>query len=228
MSLQRSKQTSPIPYTICPTISRKRLKTTWWHGERRRAQSGSSCCPPAPEAGMRPNACWCWRHNKKGALKKSLERLTAKLFEAFRLSRNSEDMVWRHVLAERNSPYKRQRGHPIVSYTMSSCLATYVLSTSTSNKVSCFIGGEGGIRTLAPVFPTYTLSRGAPSANLGTSPSSLRLFLCSLITQWSTTIVCIQLFENGLARPKACNGGERGIRTPGALLRHHWFSRPAP
>ncbi len=29
------------------------------------------------------------------------------------------------------------------------------------------IGGERGIRTLAPVTPTYTLSRGAPSAKLG-------------------------------------------------------------
>ena len=28
-------------------------------------------------------------------------------------------------------------------------------------------GGEGGIRTLAPVHPTYSLSRGAPSAKLG-------------------------------------------------------------
>ena len=32
-------------------------------------------------------------------------------------------------------------------------------------------GGEGEIRTLAPVIPTYSLSRGAPSAYLGTSPN---------------------------------------------------------
>ena len=30
-----------------------------------------------------------------------------------------------------------------------------------------FCGGEGGIRTLAPVIPAYSLSRGAPSAILG-------------------------------------------------------------
>ena len=30
--------------------------------------------------------------------------------------------------------------------------------------------GEGGIWTLAPLLTTYSLSRGAPSANLGTSP----------------------------------------------------------
>ena len=31
-------------------------------------------------------------------------------------------------------------------------------------------GGEGGIRTLAPVTPAYSLSRGAPYSHLGTSP----------------------------------------------------------
>ena len=31
--------------------------------------------------------------------------------------------------------------------------------------------GEGGIRTLAPLLTTYSLSRGAPSASLGTSPN---------------------------------------------------------
>ena len=33
-----------------------------------------------------------------------------------------------------------------------------------------FLGGEGGIRTLAPVTPAYSLSRGAPYSHLGTSP----------------------------------------------------------
>ena len=33
-----------------------------------------------------------------------------------------------------------------------------------------FVGGEGEIRTLAPLFTTYTLSRGASSAYLSTSP----------------------------------------------------------
>ena len=36
---------------------------------------------------------------------------------------------------------------------------------------------EGGIWTLAPLLTTYSLSRGAPSASLGTSPNCLFLFL---------------------------------------------------
>ena len=48
--------------------------------------------------------------------------------------------------------------------------------------------------------PSYSLSRGAPSAS------------------WVLLQIAVCLAENG---------GERGIRTPGAL-RHHWFSRPAP
>ena len=38
----------------------------------------------------------------------------------------------------------------------------------------CF-GGEEKIRTSAPVIPTYTLSRGASSANLSTSPQSTQM-----------------------------------------------------
>ena len=38
------------------------------------------------------------------------------------------------------------------------------------DKLRFFSDGEGEIRTLAPVIPTYTLSRGASSANLSTSP----------------------------------------------------------
>ena len=34
-----------------------------------------------------------------------------------------------------------------------------------------FWNGEGGIWTLAPLLTTYSLSRGAPSASLGTSPN---------------------------------------------------------
>ena len=60
-------------------------------------------------------------------------------------------------------------------------------------------GGEGGIRTLAPVTPAYSLSRGAPYSHLGTSPQ-------------------IRSFDAG---------GESGIRTHGAS-QHHRFSRPAP
>ena len=37
--------------------------------------------------------------------------------------------------------------------------------------------GEGGIWTLAPLLTTYSLSRGAPSASLGTSPNCPRCFL---------------------------------------------------
>ena len=33
-------------------------------------------------------------------------------------------------------------------------------------------GGEGGIRTLAPVTPAYSLSRGAPYSHLGTPPNA--------------------------------------------------------
>ena len=33
------------------------------------------------------------------------------------------------------------------------------------------LSGEGGIWTLAPLLTTYSLSRGAPSASLGTSPN---------------------------------------------------------
>ena len=41
-----------------------------------------------------------------------------------------------------------------------------------------FLGGEGGIRTLAPVTPAYSLSRGAPYSHLGTSPRIYLLALC--------------------------------------------------
>ena len=41
--------------------------------------------------------------------------------------------------------------------------------------------GEGGIRTLAPVNPTYTLSRGTSSANLSTSPNkTIFIYVLSL------------------------------------------------
>ena len=39
--------------------------------------------------------------------------------------------------------------------------------------------GEGGIWTLAPLLTTYSLSRGAPSASLGTSPILLARFILS-------------------------------------------------
>ena len=42
-------------------------------------------------------------------------------------------------------------------------------TTTQSPQTQCLraFGGEGGIRTLAPVIPVYSLSRGAPSAILG-------------------------------------------------------------
>ena len=43
------------------------------------------------------------------------------------------------------------------------------------SKLRCFFGGEGGIRTLAPVIPAYSLSRGAPSAILGYFSISMQL-----------------------------------------------------
>ena len=56
---------------------------------------------------------------------------------------------------------------PCVSYQMFICLSTlflfYFLVFQTN--------GEGGIWTLAPLLTTYSLSRGAPSASLGTSPN---------------------------------------------------------
>ena len=58
--------------------------------------------------------------------------------------------------------------HPSVSYTYafySTKKSTVILS-----KLRWTYGGEGGIRTLAPVTPAYSLSRGAPYSHLGTSP----------------------------------------------------------
>ena len=49
--------------------------------------------------------------------------------------------------------------------------------------------GEGGIWTLAPLLTTYSLSRGAPSASLGTSPKCPRIIhaiLFSLIPRLSS------------------------------------------
>ena len=40
----------------------------------------------------------------------------------------------------------------------------------TSSAWQLMLSGERGIWTLAPVLPTYSLSRGAPSASLGISP----------------------------------------------------------
>ncbi len=51
-------------------------------------------------------------------------------------------------------------------------------STNKSTRADALVcGGEGGIRTLAPVTPVYSLSRGAPYSHLGTSPYSISPFL---------------------------------------------------
>ena len=50
--------------------------------------------------------------------------------------------------------------------------------------------GEGGIWPLAPLLTTYSLSRGAPSASLGTSPKCPIQWICnclSLLSQWQLT-----------------------------------------
>ena len=44
------------------------------------------------------------------------------------------------------------------------------LNTPYTLLTALILNGEGGIRTLAPLLTTYSLSRGAPSASLGTSP----------------------------------------------------------
>ncbi len=69
-----------------------------------------------------------------------------------------------------------------------------------TNKI---VSGERGIRTLAPVNPTYTLSRGASSANLSISPNNayqqcICLFLLSLVSDKiyssKTNFICQLLF----------------------------------
>ena len=58
--------------------------------------------------------------------------------------------------------------------------------------------GEGGIWTLAPLLTTYSLSRGAPSASLGTSPNcptqSLLIFFRSVLYYIALFFVCQELF----------------------------------
>ena len=57
--------------------------------------------------------------------------------------------------------------------------------------------GEGGIRTLAPLLTTYSLSRGAPSASLGTSPNcptQSLLFFRSVLYYIALFFICQELF----------------------------------
>ena len=58
--------------------------------------------------------------------------------------------------------------------------------------------GEGGIRTLAPLLTTYSLSRGAPSASLGTSPNcptQSLLFFRSVLYYIALFFICQELFS---------------------------------
>ena len=69
-------------------------------------------------------------------------------------------------------------------------------------------GGEGGIWTLAPVTPAYSLSRGAPSAVLG------------YFSNWTVphhSLVC----RAASHLPPIKNGGESGIWT-------HGWGKPSP
>ena len=57
--------------------------------------------------------------------------------------------------------------------------------------------GEGGIWTLAPLLTTYSLSRGAPSASLGTSPNcptQSLLFFRSVLYYIALFFICQELF----------------------------------
>ena len=71
----------------------------------------------------------------------------------------------------------------MISYHIFFCLSTlfskdfdiFCFALKKGNKKSCknnlqLFNGERGIRTLAPLLTTYSLSRGAPSASLGISP----------------------------------------------------------
>ena len=57
-------------------------------------------------------------------------------------------------------------------------LFEFIITLSLCQELFYFLfsrkNGEGGIWTLAPLLTTYSLSRGAPSASLGTSPNCPR------------------------------------------------------
>ena len=80
--------------------------------------------------------------------------------------------------------------------------------------------GEGGIWTLAPLLTTYSLSRGAPSASLGTSPNCPTQ---SLLFSEAFCIIsrCFLFVKNFFNFSKvflfSSNSGESGIRTHAPL-----------
>ena len=80
--------------------------------------------------------------------------------------------------------------------------------------------GEGGIWTLAPLLTTCTLSRGVPSASLGTSPNILTLL--NLLFKNSKSIVFLMSGEDGIRThvPLRTNGfQDRLVMTTSIPLR---------
>ena len=81
----------------------------------------------------------------------------------------------------------------------------------TSTAWQSMLSGERGIWTLAPVLPTYSLSRGAPSASLGISPCRY------LQSKFLNIIIFDYWFQEESQRffrsQKRRGSGEDGIRT---------------
>ena len=77
----------------------------------------------------------------------------------FRLSRTFWESFWKKFVSPFLQVVLNQESH-------------YILSFGESFFVR--FSGEGGIWTLAPLLTTCTLSRGVPSASLGTSPNTAR------------------------------------------------------
>ena len=116
-------------------------------------------------------------------------------------------------------------------YIITSFIVCQQLFSNFSNLFNCQknSNGEGGIWTLAPLLTTYSLSRGAPSASLGTSPNCptyifLRLFLLnsqsmcnynSLFLILSSTF--FQNFSSFFFFLLCSTSGESGIRTHAPL-----------
>ena len=125
------------------------------------------------------------------------------------LKRNFRESYVFHCLVIKvlNSPSLRQLVYFITSFMM--CQVLFQVFSNLS--------GEGGIWTLAPLLTTYSLSRGAPSASLGTSPNcptqSLRFFIRSVLYYIALFFVCQELFSFIFI----LNSGESGIRTHAPL-----------
>ena len=80
--------------------------------------------------------------------------------------------------------------------------------------------GEGGIWTLAPLLTTYSLSRGAPSASLGTSPNCPTQSLHFSPEAFYIISRCFRFvknFFNFFSKVVFSTSGESGIRTHAPL-----------